>query len=194
MTVVFYLSVAVAIAAALLVVTRQNVVHALLYLVVTLLATALAFFALGAPFAAALEVIIYAGAVMVLFVFAIMTLGLRPRAGALDSLGLIVQAWLGPALLSALLLAELIYVLASPPAGFTGRLLPDPKQVGLALLGPYLLAVELASMLLTAGLVGAYHLGHPRPSETPTQGEARPATSQSGEGEAAPATRSGGTT
>jgi NADH-quinone oxidoreductase subunit J len=194
MTIVFYLSVAVAIAAALLVVTRQNVVHALLYLVVTLLAIALAFFTLGAPVAAALEVIIYAGAIMVLFIFAIMTLGLRPRAGASDSLGLIVEAWLGPALLSVLLLAELIYVLAAPPGGFTGRLLPDPKQVGIALLGPYLLAVELASMLLTAGLVGAYHLGHPRPPETSPLGGARPATSQAGEAKAGPATHSGGTT
>ncbi len=193
MTIVFYLAVAVAIVAALLMVTRQNVVHALLYLVVTLLATALAFFALGAPFAAALEVIIYAGAIMVLFIFAIMTLGLRPRAGVSDSLGLIVEAWLGPALLSALLLAELVYVLATPPAGFTGRLLPDPKQVGIALLGPYLLAVELASMLLTAGLVGAYHLGHPYPSDMSPQGDARPTASQAAEAKAAPATHSGGT-
>ncbi len=194
MTIVFYLAVAVAVVAALLVVTRQNVVHALLYLVVTLLATALAFFALGAPFAAALEVIIYAGAVMVLFVFAIMTLGLRPRAGVSDSLGLIVEAWLGPALLSVLLLAELVYVLAAPPAGLTGRLLPDPKQVGIALLGPYLLAVELASMLLTAGLVGAYHLGHPHPTETSPQSGDRPATGQGAEAKAVPATHSGGTT
>ena len=194
MTVVFYLSVGVAIIAALLVVTRQNVVHALLYLVVTLLAIALAFFALGAPFAAALEVIIYAGAIMVLFIFAIMTLGVRPRAGASDSLGLIVEAWLGPALLSLLILAELIYVLAASPAGVTGRLLPDPKQVGIALLGPYLLAVELASMLLTAGLVGAYHLGHTRSSETSPQGSARPSASQACKTEAAPAKHSGGTT
>jgi NADH-quinone oxidoreductase subunit J len=194
MTVVFYLSVVVAIITALLVVTRQNVVHALLYLVVTLLSIALAFFALGAPFAAALEVIIYAGAIMVLFIFAIMTLGVRPRAGASDSVGLIVEAWLGPALLSLLLLGELVYVLAASPAGVTGRLLPDPKQVGIALLGPYLLAVELASMLLTAGLVGAYHLGHTRSSETLPQGRDRPATPQVGETEAGPAMHSGGTT
>jgi NADH-quinone oxidoreductase subunit J len=194
MTIVFYLSMAVAIIAALLVVTRQNVVHALLYLVVALLAIALAFFALGAPFAAALEVIIYAGAIMVLFIFAIMTLGLRPRAGASDSLGLVVEVWLSPALLSLLLVAELIYVLASSPDGFTGRLLPDPKQVGIALLGPYLLAIELASMLLTAGVVGAYHLGRPRSPEASPQTRPRPQVSQAGEATAAPATHPGGTT
>jgi NADH-quinone oxidoreductase subunit J len=171
MTIVFYVSTGVAILAALLVVTRQNVVHALLYLIVTLLATALAFFALGAPFAAALEVIIYAGAIMVLFVFVIMTLDLRPHADTSDSRGASVEAWVGPALLGLMLLAELVYVLATQPAGFTGRQALDPKQVGLALLGPYLLGTELASMLLTAGLVGAYHLGHPSPPETsPTPG------------------------
>ena len=196
MTIAFYLSMAVAIIAALLVVTRQNVVHAVLYLVVTLLAIALAFFALGAPFAAAVEVIIYAGAIMVLFVFVIMTLGLRPRAAAADALGLIVEAWLGPALLCLLLLAELVYVLAGAPAGVTGREVLDPKQIGVALFGPYLLGAELASMLLTAGLVGAYHLGYPGPSETPMRSPVQPPAAQASEPHAAPAPSStpGGTT
>ena len=63
----------------------SNAVHALLYLVVSLLAVAVVFFTLGAPFVAALEVIIYAGAIMVLFVFVVMMLNLgdaRHRAGA----------------------------------------------------------------------------------------------------------------
>ena len=68
----FYLSGAVAVAATLMAVTRASAVHALLYLIVSLLAVAIIFFVLGAPFVAALEVIIYAGAVMVLFVFVIM--------------------------------------------------------------------------------------------------------------------------
>ena len=76
----FYLSAAVAVAATLMVVTRASAVHALLYLIVSLLAVAVVFFVLGAPFVAALEVIIYAGAVMVLFVFVIMMLNpVRPR-------------------------------------------------------------------------------------------------------------------
>jgi NADH-quinone oxidoreductase subunit J len=69
---VFYVASAVAVIATLLVVTRRNAAHALLYLIVSFLAVALMFFILGAPFAAALEVIIYAGAIMVFFVFVIM--------------------------------------------------------------------------------------------------------------------------
>jgi NADH-quinone oxidoreductase subunit J len=55
---------------------QRNPVHALLYLVVSLLAVAMIFFCLGAPFAGALEVIVYAGAIMVLFVFVVMMLNL----------------------------------------------------------------------------------------------------------------------
>ena len=59
-----------------LTITRLNAVHALLYLVVSLLAVAVAFYTMGAPLVAALEVIIYAGAIMVLFIFVVMMLNL----------------------------------------------------------------------------------------------------------------------
>ena len=75
---VFYISGAVALAATLMVVTRTNAVHAALYLLVSLLAVALVFFSLGAPFVAALEIVVYAGAIMVLFVFVIMMLNIGP--------------------------------------------------------------------------------------------------------------------
>jgi len=76
MNVLFLTAGGVALVATALALTRRSAVHALLYLVVSQLATALLFFLLGAPFAAALEVIIYAGAIMILFVFTIMILGL----------------------------------------------------------------------------------------------------------------------
>ncbi len=72
----FYLAAAIALIASVRVITNANPVHALLYLVVSLLAVAMIFFALGAPFAAALEMIVYAGAIMVLFVFVVMILNL----------------------------------------------------------------------------------------------------------------------
>jgi NADH-quinone oxidoreductase subunit J len=78
MNTVFYISSVVAVIATVLVITRLNAVHALLYFIVSLLSVALIFFTLGAPFAAALEVIIYAGAIMVLFLFVVMTLNLGP--------------------------------------------------------------------------------------------------------------------
>ena len=97
MTTLFYLAGAVAVVATFLVITRSRAVHALLYLVVSLLAVAVVFFTLGAPFAAALEVIIYAGAIMVLFVFALMILGLGPEAGRREAQWLSPLAWGGPA-------------------------------------------------------------------------------------------------
>jgi NADH-quinone oxidoreductase subunit J len=165
MTIVFYVAAAVAILATLRVITALNAVHALLYFIVSLLAVALIFVALGAPFVAALEVIIYAGAIMVLFVFVIMMLNLGPQAMAQESHWLHPRMWIGPALLAMALLAELLHAIggAGQAAGVS---LVEPRQVGMALFGPYLLGVELASLLLLAGLVGAYHLGRrERPSE-----------------------------
>ena len=63
-----------------LVITRKQAIHALLYLILSLLAVAVIFFLLGAHFAAALEVIIYAGAIMVLFVFIIIMLNIGSEA------------------------------------------------------------------------------------------------------------------
>jgi len=155
----FYLSGIIAIAATLLAVTRGNAVHALLYFVVSLLAVGVVFFLLGAPFAAALVVIINAGAIMVLFLFVIMMLNPGPRSAAGQMDHLHPKAWAGPAALSAVLIVELLYCLMFHGAGGSGAKVIEPKLVGLALFGPYLLGVELVSMLLLAGVVGAYHLG-----------------------------------
>jgi len=154
MTITFYLSAIVAVAATVMVITRRNAVHALLYLVVSLLAVGLVFFTLGAPFAAALEVITYAGAIMVLFLFVIMLL--NPQTS--DAKRLFPTQWRGPGLLTAVLLADLLYLLVHGGQA-VGKTAVSPQQVGLTLFSPYLLGVELASMLLLAGLVGAYHLG-----------------------------------
>ena len=93
----------------LMVITRAKAVHALLYLVVSLLAVALVFYGLGAPFVAALEVIIYAGAIMVLFLFALMLLNLGPQAERQERGWLRIRAWVGPGLSSLALLTELVY-------------------------------------------------------------------------------------
>lgn len=155
----FYISAAVAVLSTVMVITRANAVHALLYLVVSLLSVALIFFILGAPFVAALEIIIYAGAIMVLFVFAIMILNIDSRAVKQESEWLRPETWIGPSILTVILTVELIYLLATHGRRLSSVTEVGPKQVGISLLGPYMLGVELASLLLLAGLVGAYHLG-----------------------------------
>jgi NADH-quinone oxidoreductase subunit J len=155
----FYIAAAVAVISTLMVITRLNMIHALLYLVVSLLSVALIFFILGAPFIAALEVIIYAGAIMVLFVFAIMMLAFGPHAAKGQDHWLSLEAWVGPTILSAILTGELLYILTRGGSPLTAQNSVGPKQVGIALFTPYLLGVELASMLLLAGIIGAYCLG-----------------------------------
>jgi NADH-quinone oxidoreductase subunit J len=155
----FYISAIIAVIATVLVITRTNAVHALLYLIVSLLAVAMIFFTLGAPFVAALEVIIYAGAIMVLFVFVIMMLNLGGEHAKQESQLLTPGIWIGPSILCIILVEELFYLLATDRERIAALTEITPKQVGIALFGPYVLGVELASMLLLAGLVGAYHLG-----------------------------------
>jgi NADH-quinone oxidoreductase subunit J len=159
MNIVFYIAAVVAVVSTAMVITRLNAIHALLYLIVSLLAVALIFYTLGAPFIAALEVMIYAGAIMVLFVFAIMMLNLGPLATDRERQWLSPNMWIGPVILAGILIAELIYVLVSNGSQAVSANIMEPKQVGMALFGPYLLGVELASLLLLAGLVGAYHIG-----------------------------------
>ena len=155
----FYVSAAIALFSSIMVITRMNAVHALLYMVMSLLSVAMIFFLLGAPFIAALEVIVYAGAIMVLFVFVIMMLNLGPQSEDQERQWFNIRTWRGLVFIAGILLVELILAVR---LGFT-QPLPStevtPHQVALSLFGPYLLGVELASMLLLAGLVGAYHLG-----------------------------------
>lgn len=147
---------------AIMVITRRVAVHAVLYLVVTLLALATVLVMLGASFAAMLEVIIYAGAIMVLFVFVIMMLNLGQADSAREKEWLRPRAWLGPGILATIVGAELLYC-ASP---FSGPARPSAPitahDVGLSLFGHYVLMVELVSYLLLAGLVSAFYIGRNR--------------------------------
>ena len=155
----FYLAAGVAVASTVMVITGTNPVHALLNLIVSLLAVSMCFFALGAPFAGALEIIVYAGAIMVLFVFVVMMLNLGGTEIEQERKWLQPGIWIGPAILSAVLLVVIVYaILGINDQGIDGAAI-NAKEVGIALFGPYVLAVELASMLLLAGLVVAFHIG-----------------------------------
>jgi|TARA_B100000902_G_scaffold247545_1_gene234241 NADH-quinone oxidoreductase subunit J len=161
MIVLFYIAAVVAVIATIAVILQTNIVHALLYMVVSLLAIAVIFYVLGAPFAAVLEAIVYAGAIMVLFLFVIMMLNLGQHTRNEEKSWLTPRGWIGPSILSGILLAQLLSVMADLDHDII------PKQVGVMevsalLFGPYVLAVELASILLLAGLVAAYHLAKPK--------------------------------
>lgn len=173
MDAVFAIAAMVAVLSTVMMITRLNAVHALLYLIVSLLAVALIFFILGAPLVAALEVIIYAGAIMVLFVFVIMMLNLGRETVAQESQWLRPNMWIGPVILSLILIGELIYLIGHGSDHSTSWSVVGPKEVGIALFGPYLLGVELSSLLLLAGLVGAYHLGRSESKPAPPQEQKR---------------------
>ncbi len=160
MVTLFYLAGILAIIATLLAITQRHAVHALLYLIVSLLAVAVDFYVLGAVFVAALEVMIYAGAIMVLFVFVVMMLNVAGHAMEVEREWLISRNWYGPFVLALILLGELAYCTATSGSTPAPANVISPKQVGVALFRTYWIGVEVVSLLLTAGLVGACHLGH----------------------------------
>ena len=166
----FYLMAIVAIVSTLRVVTNANPVHALLSLIVSLLAVAGMFLTIGAPFAAALEVIVYAGAIMVLFVFVVMMLNLGRETEEQERKWLSSDAWAYPALMCFLVGLCLVWMLGSDYSSSSaqglmiGTQVIGPKEVGQALFTKYVLLVEVAAMLLLAALVAAFHLGKRDPS------------------------------
>jgi NADH-quinone oxidoreductase subunit J len=158
----FYIASTIAILATVMVITRYNMIHALLYLVVSFLAVAVIFFMLGAPFVAALEVIIYAGAIVVLIIFVIMMLNMKEESVEQERKWFSKNIWIGPGILALVLLGELVYILVTSERVLLNNAVVDSKAVGMSLYGPYIIGVELCGLLLMAGIVGAYHLGRQR--------------------------------
>ncbi len=154
--ILFYILAAVILGTTAMAVTRKNLVHAIVYLIQSFFATALLFYLLGAPLLAALEVIIYAGAIMVLFLFIVMTLS----AGSFEAKYRLKQ-WALPVVLGIISLgAGLVLLLPSPAArvGLAPASVP-PVAFGRYLFEHYWFAVEIVSFLLFVALVGAYFLG-----------------------------------
>ena len=158
MELAFYASSLIAILATLRVITNTNPMHALLNLIISVIAEAMLFFCLGANFAGAMQVIVYAGAIMVLFVFVVMMLNLG-SAQVQEKKWISPTTWVFPGVLALLQLIFIVNAILSEQPTAIAQSDITAKQVGMALFGPYVLAVELASILLLAGLVTAYHLG-----------------------------------
>jgi NADH-quinone oxidoreductase subunit J len=158
MNVFFYIAAIVATLSTVMAISRRNAIHALLYLILSLLAISVVFYLLNAPYIAALEVIIYAGAIMVLFIFVTMMLnvGLEKK---MERKWLNPKMWIIPAILAGILFVDLIVALKVVQKLSLEKSIIMPKQVGISLFSTYLLAVEIAAILLMAGVIGAYHLG-----------------------------------
>ena len=154
----FYLLAFVAVWASLRVVTHANPVHAILSLIVSLLAVAGIFFILGAPFAGILEIIVYAGAILVLFVFVIMMLNLGTDTTE-EKTWLTANAWATPVCLMLIIGAVLVVFVAQSETTMLQDSTIGIKDVGISLFTKYLLLVEVAGFLLLGALVAAYHLG-----------------------------------
>jgi len=155
---VFYLLALCATAATAMAVTRREMIHAVIYLVLSFFSLALIFFMMGAPLIAALEVLIYAGAIMVLFLFIVMMLEMgAPRV----TRGPFLKVWGPGALIASAIFFSTAWLFIAEPgtaAGMAGAFI-SPRTFGHALYTKYMLAVEAASLLLLFALVGALYLG-----------------------------------
>lgn len=161
-TALFYILGIITVIATVLAITRRNPVHAVIYLVNSFFALALLFYLLGAPLVAAWEVIIYAGAIMVLFLFIIMMLELAPTPEA-DRMGPTWWQWLPVMLLSLALVACTLLLIGLDTSVTDGVPIwyAAPRDFGYALFGKYALAVEVVSFQLLFAAVGAFYVGKP---------------------------------
>jgi NADH-quinone oxidoreductase subunit J len=169
----FYLFGLVAIASALLFVTRKSPVAAALWLVNTMFCLAALYVMLDAQFIGAIQVLVYAGAIMVVFLFVIMLLNLGRGEGPTDVRGIgwkLIAGLVGIGILAQLFAvtrAKVPQFLTLPP-GYTARQIEQSGAIA-PFAGPlfheYLLAFEVTSVLLLAAIVGAVVLGKQRGEE-----------------------------
>jgi NADH-quinone oxidoreductase subunit J len=153
---IFLLLAALTIACALSVVLNRNPVHSACALVATLFLLSVFFVALDAQLVAVLQVIVYAGAVVVLFLFVIMLLNLQVEARALAALPLVAAAVIGGLVLVGLLVAPQSTVAGAPVAVAPG--FGETRALAERLFTVYLLPFELTSLLLLVAIVGAIAL------------------------------------
>ena len=166
---IFYILAAGAVIGTLLAITEKHPVHAILYLVTSLFSMAVIFFLLMAPLVAAFEVILYAGAIMVLFLFVIMMLDLgHPEKGMSPQW----REWLPALLLSSVSIISLVIIISvrHTPLAASPAALPI-REVARRLFQEHGLAVELVSLQLLFALVGALYLGKATHSPTLPRGE-----------------------
>ena len=161
--IIFYVLAAVILVTTGLAITRRNLVHAVVYLVFSFFGSAMMFYLFGAPLLAVLEVIIYAGAIMILFLFIIIMV----KAETSEKWLFPVQQWLPIALIAVVyFIVGAVIVSSAPGSRFMLEVaLAKPKAFGEYLFQRHWLAIEIVSLLLLIALVGALYLGRKKPQE-----------------------------
>jgi NADH-quinone oxidoreductase subunit J len=151
--VIFFFFAAVAIIFALVVITNRNPVVSALSLVVSFFSLAVMYVLLDAPFLAALQVIVYAGAIMVLFLFVIMLLNLQHTHEPATHP---IQQFLGYTSSAAFVIALVYYIVKYAAYTVPGSpFYTDARMIGVALFEAYIFPFEMVSILLLAAIVGA---------------------------------------
>ncbi len=167
---IFLVTGAVTLLSALMVVTARKLVHAALWLVLTLAAVSVLFVLLNAPFLAVVQVVIYIGAIAILIIFAVML----TRRSMEDTGPQTSRRWWLAGLIAVVLFAAIVLLVVSHPAvsaALPGAVPPDSVQqlgLGLVSVNAYVLPFELASVLLLAALIGASFVA--RPPEAAAEG------------------------
>jgi len=156
---VFYILAAVTVMATLFAITEKHAVHAIIYLVTSFFSLSVIFYILGAPLVAVFEVIIYAGAIMVLFLFVIMMLDLGHPERARRPGG---REWLPAMVLSAVTAGASLALVAAHPPAMPGGGSVSIREFALTLFRRYGVTIEIISMQLLFALVGALYLGRRR--------------------------------
>lgn len=160
--VIFWAAAAVSIIATLFVITNRDPFNAVLYLILSLFGISMILYTLGAPFLAALEIIVYAGAIMVLFLFVVQMLspGGPPESAPHLASPKLTQ-FVIPGILALVLMTVLSLALVRAGSLGTGNgtVVISARQLGIHLFKHHYLGVELASLILLIGLVGGMHLG-----------------------------------
>ncbi|MBM4419607.1 MAG: hypothetical protein FJ033_15055 [Chloroflexi bacterium] len=149
---IFYVAAAVLIIGALAVVFLPRIIHAALSLVLFFVATAGIFILLHAEFVAAAQILIYAGAITVLVLFAVM---LTQQSQSLESNPFNAQGLVASFVAAATFAAILPALLAIPGKNRPGPNIDLIPELGKAMLGPWILSFEIASVLLLAALIGS---------------------------------------
>ena len=155
----FYFLSFLAILCGLMVILEKNPIHSVLYLVITFFAIAGHYVLLNAQFLAAVHIIVYAGAIMVLFLFVIMLLNLNKETEPHKPIVLKFAAVIAAGLLLVVLVGALRSTGALPSPEIGNADIGLVKNLGKVLFNQFLLPFETASLLFLAAMVGAVMLG-----------------------------------